>query len=448
MEHLKEENEQLKGKINDLQGALKARDLELKQLREEYDFLIQAMEQQDKTIAEIVSEKQSVVQPAKTMIKARLDAMGFQSSQVDSVLDDLAKTSSPSPFGREAEVLNVVLDRLLVIEPLHPTRKRRSVSDFGLLKSDYTSGDKLLFAGLDEISLDKENQVTPTPAPILSYASFLERVNRPACRDVKTALKLFVRSVLGPDGDGTLPKNSSSEFVGLKDLGTRCNEFLVNMETALTQHPAWCYANEETLLNARDGIEKYVMEQLHDIALTRTPESKLWKDEDERLFKRMHLLSFVTPDMLDVKPCMRNEVVWSIAEDELRQIHTYRAPGDKIKCIVRCCSVLFSALNLSRGIGTKRPGADDFLPVFIYVVLRSRIPMLYSNCEYISMYRNQTDLMSKAGYCLVNLRSALEFISVLEPSMLTVDPQEFQDKLKASELAMENVNGDSISAAA
>ena len=66
MEHLKEENEQLKGKINDLQGALKARDLELKQLREEYDFLIQAMEQQDKTIAEIVSEKQSVVQPAKT----------------------------------------------------------------------------------------------------------------------------------------------------------------------------------------------------------------------------------------------------------------------------------------------------------------------------------------------------------------------------------------------
>ena len=119
------------------------------------------------------------------------------------------------------------------------------------------------------------------------------------------------------------------------------------------------------------------------------------------------------------------KVVWSLAEDELRKIHTFRSPGDKINCIVKCCSVLFSALNLSRGSGIKRPGADDFLPVFIYVVLRSKIPKLYSTCEYIALYRNQKDLISKAGYCLVNLRSAIEFITVLDASMLTVDQAEF-----------------------
>lgn len=109
----------------------------------------------------------------------------------------------------------------------------------------------------------------------------------------------------------------------------------------------------------------------------------------------LHHHQFISPDMLDIKPCMRNEVVWSMAEDELRRMNSFRAPGDKINCIVRCCSVIFSVLNLSRGDSGSRPGADDFLPVFIYIVLHSQIPRLYSNCEYIAAYRNPADLMSK-----------------------------------------------------
>lgn len=92
---------------------------------------------------------------------------------------------------------------------------------------------------------------------------------------------------------------------------------------------------------------------------------------------------------------MRNEVVWSMAEDELRRINSFRSPGDKINCIVRCCSVIFSVLNLARGDSGSRPGADDFLPVFIYIVLHSKIQRLHSNCEYIAAYRNPADLMSK-----------------------------------------------------
>ena len=99
--------------------------------------------------------------------------------------------------------------------------------------------------------------------------------------------------------------------------------------------------------------------------------------------------------MLDIKPCMRNEVVWSLAKDELRRINSFRSPGEESDCIVRCCGVIFSVLNLSRGDSDSRPGADDFLPVFIYIVLHSGIPRLHSNCEYIAAYRNPADLMSK-----------------------------------------------------
>ena len=48
---------------------------------------------------------------------------------------------------------------------------------------------------------------------------------------------------------------------------------------------------------------------------------------------------------LDSQP----QVVWQIAQDELRRLRDYKAPGDKIHCVVKCCSVIFSVLNLKRG---------------------------------------------------------------------------------------------------
>ena len=160
-------------------------------------------------------------------------------------------------------------------------------------------------------------------------------------------------------------------------------------------------------------------------------------EDDARLARRTRALSFITADHLDIKPAIRNEVVWAIAGDELRKMETFDAPCDKIACVVNCCSVLFSVLNLARGDGDSRPGADDFLPVFIFVVLRARVPNLWVHSEYVRKFRNPADLMSKAGYCFVNLQSAIEFILNVDGSMLSIDENEFDRKLKENEAAMD-----------
>ncbi|CAH0482449.1 unnamed protein product [Peronospora belbahrii] len=266
-------------------------------------------------------------------------------------------------------------------------------------------------------------------ADSFTYGEFLQRISQRASRDILDKMRMFVGSILGPRGDGRPPRSTDYigyDFYGTHELRRRCNHFFESMGDMLLNHPAWRHASDSKLAKARDGIEKYVMDKVSDIAFNRLKECRHWVKEDEALVRRMQLLSFITPAMLDIKPCMRNEVVWSMAEDELRRINSFRSPGDKINCIVRCCGVIFSVLNLSRGESGSRPGADDFLPVFIYIVLHSQIPRLYSNCEYISAYRNQADLMSKAGYCFVNLRSALEFIMVMDGSMLSISDDEFQ----------------------
>ncbi|KAH9069979.1 hypothetical protein Ae201684P_002352 [Aphanomyces euteiches] len=484
----------LRSQVQDLQGALKARDMELFTLQERYQLLMVAVEQQDEAIAAIYAttcgttesdahlrqysalrESTMMAQSAavcckrtaKDMLLGHLDTMGFDASSVGTVLDALKEkenVDSGSTSGEELEILNTALDHLLYPDtPAAPPSvvkvEEKQVPEYanastflGRSARRPSSGRRLshvvirihcLLILTTICSCQTSSRRNDEQLEELTYAEFLERLSMPGSKDIVDMIRRFVGSVLGPRGDGCPP--TSSHFVDYIFYGTeafqqRCEGFFRSMDETLAVHPAWRHAPESTLRKARDGIEKYVMDKLADVPFHQLETSALWKAEDAALLRRMKLLAtFVAPDMLDIKPCMRNEVVWSIAQDELRRINTFRAPGDKISCIVRCCSIIFSVLNLSRGANSlNRPGADDFLPVFIYLVLHSCIPSLYSNAEYIAAYRNPADLMSKAGYCFVNLRSAIEFISVVDASMLSsISPDEFDRCMADAQVALD-----------
>ena len=58
---------------------------------------------------------------------------------------------------------------------------------------------------------------------------------------------------------------------------------------------------------------------------------------------------------------------------------TAQTPGAKIACIVRCANLVSNLLNLNRSTlskdldSRKMVSADEFLPVFIYVVLQAKV---------------------------------------------------------------------------
>jgi hypothetical protein len=48
-------------------------------------------------------------------------------------------------------------------------------------------------------------------------------------------------------------------------------------------------------------------------------------------------------------------------------------------------------------------GADAFFPVFLFVVIRSRLPHLASNAEYVRRFRSRARLAGQFDYMLCNL---------------------------------------------
>lgn len=60
-----------------------------------------------------------------------------------------------------------------------------------------------------------------------------------------------------------------------------------------------------------------------------------------------------------------------LAQKELQKINLYKAPRDKLVCILNCCKVINNLLvNASLASGQNSPGADEFLPVLIYVTIK------------------------------------------------------------------------------
>jgi hypothetical protein len=64
---------------------------------------------------------------------------------------------------------------------------------------------------------------------------------------------------------------------------------------------------------------------------------------------------------------------WQLAQKELQKINMYKAPRDKLVCILNCCRVISNLLlNASIASNENPPGADEFLPVLIFVTLKVR----------------------------------------------------------------------------
>ncbi|XP_057847823.1 vacuolar protein sorting-associated protein 9A isoform X2 [Cryptomeria japonica] len=207
------------------------------------------------------------------------------------------------------------------------------------------------------------------------------------------------------------------------------------MEAAFKAHPLWAGATEDELDSAGEGLEKYLMTKLFNRAFASFPEDA---KHDQELSEKISLVQqFIRPEHLDILPNFQNETSWLLAQKELQKINTYKAPRDKLVCILNCCRVINNLLlNVSMATNDNPPGADDFLPVLIYVTIKANPPQLHSNLLYIQRYRRQSRLVSEAAYFFTNLVSAESFISDIDAKSLSIDESEFERNMTIARFAL------------
>lgn len=262
----------------------------------------------------------------------------------------------------------------------------------------------------------------------LGLHDFLERMRQPSAADFVKSIKSFIVSFSNNAPD---PEKDSAAV----------QEFLTKMEVAFRAHPLWAGCSEEELESAGEGLEKYVMTKLFTRVFASHPDDvKL----DEQLSEKMALIQqFIQPENLDINRAFQNETSWLLAQKELQKINMYKAPRDKLVCILNCCKVIGNLLlHASIASDDYPPGADEFLPVLIYVTLKANPPQLHSNLLYIQRYRCQSRLVAEAAYFFTNMLSAESFISNIDAKAISMDETEFENNMESAQALLSGLSSD------
>ncbi|MCJ1469396.1 hypothetical protein MMC07_008029 [Pseudocyphellaria aurata] len=298
-------------------------------------------------------------------------------------------------------------------------------------------------------SLRKPLPPEPDPEPDLpfDFHRFLEQLRHRTADPVAK----FLRSFLVEFGKKQWMVHEQVKLI---------SDFLAFITNKMSQCEIWRGVNDAEFDNAKEGMEKLVMNRLYSQTFSpaiplqvpavgtkgkrknfdkllgqgRRGQHQEDIERDEVLSQKVSIYGWVQEEHLDIRPVGDSgRRFLTLAQQELLKIKTYRAPRDKIICVLNCCKVIFGLLRNSKAADTS---ADSFVPLLIYVVLHANPEHLVSNVQYILRFRNQDKLGGEAGYYISSLMGAIHFIENLDRTTLTVSDADFEKNVEAAVFAI------------
>ncbi|KAG8142073.1 hypothetical protein E2320_006700 [Naja naja] len=114
---------------------------------------------------------------------------------------------------------------------------------------------------------------------------------------------------------------------------------------------------------------------------------------------------------LQIPEVYLREAPWPSAQAEICTISAYKTPRDKLQCVLRMCSTIMNLLSLANEDSV--PGADDFVPVLVFVLIKANPPCLLSTVQYISSFYANS-LTGEESYWWMQFTAAVEFIKTID----------------------------------
>ncbi|KAF4652472.1 hypothetical protein FOZ61_009662 [Perkinsus olseni] len=196
------------------------------------------------------------------------------------------------------------------------------------------------------------------------------------------------------------------------------HKFLVSLESGLLSLPPLDKAGPDRRRDACEALEKFVILEMDAPVTTdenkaaQEPRRLLFdmdprdRDADAALDRKLAALSWLSLTRHLEGPSIEEKDL-EMAVKQLGLMSKYRAPRDKLVCLLNACRVITRTLESSDG-----GSADDILPTLIWVLIKARPSRLRSNINFIQAFRPPQRLSSgEDGYYFTMLTSAATFIT-------------------------------------
>jgi hypothetical protein len=257
-------------------------------------------------------------------------------------------------------------------------------------------------------------------SPQSTYKAFCEMLRHESAKPVVVRARNFVDRF--PEG---LSRYDAAEKVA--DFLTQTERIMFSGDIVVFEADA----DEQGRTNQAEGLEKMITCRLHSKLFEIDP---LDKGEDDMLQKHIDGLKWVETKHLGIPDIEIS--LWPRVLEELRSMDGFKAPIDKLTCVVNACHVINDVLKRTQAeIGGSRPlSADDFLPLLILACIEANPPRFQSNVEFVAAFRHPSRLNGEHAYWITMLMSAKAFVKEAGPKTLDVSEEDYE-RLYAQSLA-------------
>uniref|UniRef100_A0A3Q2CZP6 GTPase-activating protein and VPS9 domain-containing protein 1 n=1 Tax=Cyprinodon variegatus TaxID=28743 RepID=A0A3Q2CZP6_CYPVA len=153
------------------------------------------------------------------------------------------------------------------------------------------------------------------------------------------------------------------------DKTAAVEDFLRYLYGAMARDAIWQFASEDQLQDAQMAIERSVMNRIFKLAFYPNQDGDILRDQlFHEHIQRLSKVVTANHRALQIPEVYLKEAPWPSAQAEIRTINAYKTPRDKVQCILRMCSTIMNLLSLANEDSV--PGADDFVPVLVFVLIR------------------------------------------------------------------------------
>lgn len=289
---------------------------------------------------------------------------------------------------------------------------------------------------LSQVNVNPASQYEQSHKPF-DFHIFLEQLKKKSADPIVRYIRSFLISF-----------NRQSHTFSLQQKSKIVRDFKAFMHEKFTLFEPFASMDETDLENSREGLEKLIMNRVYVHCF---PPELIKKSaannsglvarsiaEDKEFSWQLEKFSWVNGNHLDVDLDKLTQLkARTSAEDlnfmqfaikELKKINDYRAPRDKIICILNACKIIFGFLR----VNNQETNADAFMPILILIIIKAKIDHLISNIQYIENFRGTEWLNhGETSYYLSSLQGAINFIQNLALDDLSIGKEEFDAHMEA-----------------
>lgn len=161
------------------------------------------------------------------------------------------------------------------------------------------------------------------------------------------------------------------------------------------------------------------------------PEHQSQRDYD--FYNQTLLLSWVTPENLEIKKIFLNEKLWELAVSAITKMNEEKTPTEKINCIENACCIINRTIKFCTGKDNEA-GADELTPLLQYIIIKAQPKRFFSNINYIQGICDRTNekdpYKGKREFFLRQIEGAAQFIEQANHLALKVEEAEYNNKIK------------------